>query len=56
MTIVSTHLFVDEEDEGECDCAPEAAVHHDELVDHLELVQPVLVGDEHQQEHAQDPA
>ena len=50
------HLFVDEEDEGEGDCAPEPAVHHDELVDHLELVQPVLVGDEHQQQHAQDPA
>ena len=53
--IQPTDLFVDEEDEGECDGAPQAAIHHDKLVDHLELVQAVLVGDGDQQEDANDP-
>ena len=50
-----SHLFVDEEDQGEGDGSPQPAVHHDELVDHLELVQAVLVGDEDEQEDAEDP-
>ena len=49
------HLFIDEEDQGEGDGPPQPAVHHDELVDHLELVQAVLVGDEDEQEDAEDP-
>lgn len=51
VSLVS-NLLVDEEDEGEGHGAPQAAVHHDELVHHLELVQPVVVGDGGEQDHA----
>ena len=46
------HLVINEQDEGEGDSSPESSVHHDELVDGLELVEAVAVGDGRQQQDA----
>ncbi len=47
----TTHLGINQQAQGEGHGAPEAAVHHDELVHHLELVEAVVVGDGGQQDH-----
>jgi hypothetical protein len=44
--------LIHEEGECECDSAAESAVHHDELVDALELVQTIFVGEGGEDEDA----